>query len=134
MIWKLVLLWAIEAQLVDVREEGYVDYGTIYIRVVNMHGLPRLEEANRFPPLEELEECRQEYRRLAEYCEHGARERLHHWETYSEIRKKAERNVTLYQTLGDSKRAYYYVSIRREALGIARELMGEGAFNKGGVP
>ena len=136
MIWKLFMLWAVQAQVLDPREVRYFtpdDLHLIVSRCRDLQGAPRLED-DHFPCTAWVQ-AREDFHWQTEmYCAAGAEVRLHHAGEYQEMQKLAARNRIICEAVLDARKGFYYVTIRRRALATARELMGSEAFAKGEIP
>ncbi len=135
-MWKLVLMWAVQAQLLDVREARYYEpdsWNIIVARAVDLRSAPRIED-DHFPPTEWVQARRDFHWQTEMYCESGAREHLHRYEGFKEVQALAQRNRVICEAILDARKGFFYVTVKRHALALAKERLGAEAFNDGELP
>ncbi len=136
MIWKLVLLWAVQAQVLDPREARYYapdSWPIIVKRAQDMQGVPRVED-DHFPCTEWVQARRDHHWMVEQLCECGAKERLYQGDAYTGLQKIAHNNKVACESILDARKGFFYVTVKRAALAHARERLGKEVFENGVLP
>ena len=132
---------AIDAEILDPREKAFIltqdpigDLAMLQGRGEDLSRVPRLAECQRFPERKMINDflgLNRSYRndlsaRLAIDLVHS-----------EELRTAISETDQLYQawdTVRDARCDYYYVTVRRQALGLLRDIIGAEAFYNGNMP
>jgi hypothetical protein len=136
-----VLALAMDAEVLDPREKGFVmgqdvlgDLAMLQGRYVEFYKAPLLSEGTRFPDRKLINE----FLALNRSYRNQLTQRLAIDLVYSEeIRTAIQETDQLYQiwdTVRDARCDYYYVTVRRQALSLLRDLIGAEAFYTGELP
>ena len=136
-----ILALAMEAEVLDPREKGFVmgqdplgDLAMLQSRYAEFAKTPLLCEATRFPERKLVNEFLALNRAYRNQLTQRLGIDLVHCE---EIRMAVQDTDQLYQiwdAVRDARCDYYYVTVRRQSLGLLRDLIGAEAFYSGHMP
>ena len=137
----VVLTLAIDAQILDPREKGFVlssdmiaDLTMLQGRYRDLASAPYLEEGQRFPDRKLINDLLAMNRAFRNQLSSRLSVDLVHAE---ELRSAIIQTDQLYQvwdTVRDGRCDYYYVTVRRQAFALLRDLVGPESFYNGQLP
>lgn len=131
-------------ELLDPRESNYFlaidkdfpsDMACLSRRFTELSNTPYLTDSSRFPTYSAIEESLQfnrDYRDHLLACQ-SLDSPLNSWK-YDKPLADAEALYHIWDLARDATYPFYYLSIRRRALGELRDLLGPDAFNAGALP
>jgi hypothetical protein len=143
LIQPTFLRLAIDAEVLDPREEPYLqglskdpvgDYRVLRQRFDHFLSTPSLDEAERFPPRQAIEEFlafNRGYRK--DLCARLEQEQ-YRAEELRAMMNEVDQLYHLWSTVRDAKCGFYYVTVRRQALAHLRDLTGAEAYYRGQLP
>jgi len=138
---KDIFTAAIENELIDAREYGFLkvfDWPSLSTklqeRLDKYDQMPRLGEADRFPHRESINEFLALNRRFREDLQKRLEVDLVNEDVVRQAISECDQLYHIYDTLRDAKCDFYYVTTRREALQLLKELVGEESFYSGRLP
>ena len=137
----VVLTLAIDAQILDPREKGFVlssdmiaDLTMLQGRYRDLASAPYLDEGQRFPDRKLINDLLAMNRAFRNQLSSRLSVDLVHAE---ELRSAIIQTDQLYQvwdTVRDGRCDYYYVTVRRQAFALLRDLVGPESFYNGQLP
>ena len=138
-IHQLAINWEIldsrEARYTNLRVEDFrSDLNLMRQRFHDLLDAPPLSDCMRFPPrrfVSDLLTFNRNYRDQVEKCRVAG---TNPDPQYDEILQETERLYQLWDVIRDCRCDYYYITVRRQALKRARDMMGEEAYYSGRYP
>lgn len=136
-----VLALALDAEVLDPRERGFVmsqdvlgDLAMLQGRWTAFETAPNLWEVERFPDAAHVRRALELNRaRRLHLSERRKIDLIHAGELEAEIRR-VDQLYQVFDAVRDARADYFYTTVRRDALRLLRELIGERAFAEGRLP
>lgn len=136
-----ILTLAIDGELVDPRECAFLlkhdfagDLAILRTRYDEFKNCPKLDECNRWPDRKLINDLLS----MNRFCRNIFTKRLELDLLYEDALKDAigdcDRLYQVWDTVRDAQCDYYYVTVRRNALKLLRDLIGDEAFYNGQMP
>lgn len=132
-IQSSLLTLAVNAELADPRERDF-DLPTLHNRLADLADTPKLDECRRFPERKLINELLALNRSYRNYL--TARQEIDsiHAEEIREAICETDQLYNVWDNLRDAQCDYYYVTVRRQAWKLLREMIGDEAFYSGRMP
>jgi hypothetical protein len=136
---QVALTW----EILDAREIRYIlaqpadfptDVRLLRRRYQDLRDAPPVQEALRFPPRHIINDYLSFNRRYREYLQgQMTASREVSWEVH-EVIEEVDHLYDIWDTVRDARCAYYYITVRRQALKKLRDLVGPEAYTSGNLP
>ncbi len=125
---------AVSGEILDPRERNYTDLEMLQQRYAEFKNYPNLGECQRFPGRKLLND----YLTMNRAFRHNLYKRLEMDPIYEDIIRDAivetDQLYQVWDTIRDAECEYYYVTVRRQALKLLKELVGDESFYSGRMP
>lgn len=134
---------AVRWEIMDPREGRYTlavssdwprDIDLLRRRRLDLADAPRLEDAERFPSRERLNELCSFNRKFRKHVEELWELEIDRRPYYEEVMRECDYHYLLIDRIRDYRCEFYYSSVRRNAAKSYRELVGESVWYSGGIP
>lgn len=134
---------ALDMEILDPRENGFYfgpshdcanDLLTLQGRYQELKEMPSLADAERFPERKLINELLTHNRAYRNELQRRLTVDLVHAEELRTALSETDQLYHVWDTVRDARCEYYYVTVRRQALNLLRELIGTEAFYTGKLP
>lgn len=136
-----LLALSIDAEILDPREKGFVlaidvagDLAMLRRRACDLASAPQLEEAERLPDRKYVQDLMATNRCFRNHLSARLEIDLIYADDLRDAVVETDQLYDVWDTVRDARCEYYYVTVRRQALQLLRELIGPEAYYSGQLP
>lgn len=136
-----ILALAMDVEILDLREKGFVlgmdqvgDLAMLQGRYGEFLNAPMLYEADCFPDRKVINAALEMNRTARNKLAQRLGIDLVHSEEIRGVMQELDMRYQIWDAVRDSRCEYYYVTVRRQSLGLLRDLVGHEGFYSGRLP